>query len=280
MPRRFYVAHLWAAMIMLLAAVAVACSGEEPTAASAPTQAPTAAPSATPTPTASPTPVPTVTPSPTPDPPVSLGVEFWELDRSSTGRDLAALLTDEEVSCLRNELGASYQAMLEAPLIGEAGELLEGGGIGPSPQVPCLTPEHQISASLSMFSVAAGGLSSGSQDCIIQLLIDRYPTVAEGLGLVDAFDDGQDPVMLRFIACLTPEEAAALTPFVADPVPNPNDIACLIQELEETPSGEHIIAVIGGADTSGEGLTVEESTTLGQAVDSCGIENDFGFPSP
>ena len=276
MPRRFYVAHLWAAMIMLLAAVAVACSGEEPTAASAPTQAPTAAPSATPTPTASPTPVPTVTPSPTPDPPVSLGVEFWELDRSSTGRDLAALLTDEEVSCLRNELGASYQAMLEAPLIGEAGELLEGGGIGPSPQVPCLTPEHQISASLSVFSVAAGGLSAGSQDCIVQLLIDRYPAVAEGRGLID---DGQGPVMLRFIACLTPEEAAALTPFVPGPVPNPNDIACLIQELEDTSSGERIIAVLSGADASGEGLTMKESAELGQAVEACGIETEFGFPS-
>ncbi len=277
-PRPFYVALLWVAM-MMLAAVAIACEGEESTPTSAPTQTPTAPPLTTPTPTASPTPAPTVTSSPTPDSTVSTEVEFWDLDMSSTGQDLVALLTDEEVSCLRNELGASYQTMLEAPLVGEAGELLEGGGIGPSPQVPCLTLGHQTSASISMISIATGGFSAGTRDCILQLLSDD-PAIMEAIGQGDAFTNGLGPAMLEFIACLTPEEAAALTPPGEGPGPNPNDIACLIQELEDISSGERIIAVLSGADTSEEGLTMEESAALGQAVEACGIQTDFDFPSP
>ena len=264
---------LWVAMMMVLATVAVACEGEEPTPTSAPTQVPTAKPTATPTP------VPTFMPSPTPDSPVPLGFAFWELDMSSTGNDLVALLTEEEVSCLRNELGPSYQAILAAPLVGEAGELLEGGSIGPSPQAPCLTPEHQTSASLSMISVAAGGLSAGSQDCILQLLSD-HPVLAEAIASGEAFENGQEPGILRFFACMTPEEADALTLYGAGPAPNPSEIVCLIKELEDTSSGERIIAVLSGADTSGEGLTMEESAALGQVVDSCGIETEFEFPDP
>ncbi len=283
-------------MMLLFAAAAAACEGEGPTLASVPTQA-------APTPAASPTPVPTTTkereestpasvptqaaPTPAASPTVptvtsapTTGIEFWELDRSSTGQDLVALLTDEEVSCLRNELGASYQTMLEAPLVGEAGELLEAGGIGPSPEVPCLTPEHQTSASISMISVATGGLSAGTRDCILHLLRDA-PAIAEaiGQGTEDAFTNGLGPAMLEFIACLTPEEAAALTP-PGEAAPNPSDIWCLMQELEDTSSGDRIIAVLSGADSSGEGLTVEESAALGQAVEACGIETEFEFPDP
>ena len=130
-----------------------------------------------------------------------------------------------------------------------------------------------------MISVAAGGLSAGTQDCMLQLLGDD-PAFMEAMGRGDAFDEGQGPWMLGFIACLTPEEADALTPSGEDPAPDPNDMACLMQELEGTSSGERIIAILSGADTSGEGLTMEESAELGQAVEACGIETDFGFPSP
>ena len=284
---RFYVALLWVAIMMMLAAVVVACGGEQSRPVSTPTVAPTATPLTTPTPPATPTEAPTATPlptptptaSPSPDSSISTEVEFWELDMSSTGQDMVARLTDEEVTCLRTELGASYQTMLEAPLVGEAGELLEGGAIGPSPQVPCLTPEHQASASISMISIAAGGLSAGTRDCILHLLRDD-PAIGAAIGQGDAFDDDQGPGMLRFIACLTPAEVAALTSFQngEDPPPNPNDISCLIQELEDTSSGERIIAVLSGADTSGEGLTMEDSAVLGQAVEALRHRNRFRLP--
>ena len=275
--RRFHVTHLWIVLMFLLAVAAAACGEEESTPASAPTQAPIAAPSATPSPTASPTPVPTATPSPTPESSSSMEIEFLELDTSSTGKDLVALLTDEEVSCLENTLGADYQKMLEAPLVGEAGAVSESDGSDSSPLTQCLTVEHVASVSISMFSIAAGGFSAGTQECITQLLRDD-PAIAEALGRQDESAVGE--AMLEFIACLTPEEAAALTPPGEGPAPNPNDIACLMKQLEGTSSGERIIAVLSGADASGKGLTTEESAALGQAVEACGIETEFEFPDP
>ena len=204
-------------------------------------------------------------------------VEFWELDRSSTGRDLVAFLTDEEASCLRNELGASYQGMLEAPLVGEDGALLRPGGSGSFPLSRCFSVGRAASMSLSLFSAAAGGLSTGTQDCIARL-VSNDPAIAEAV--VQGGDSIEGAAMLEFIACLTPEEAAALTPPGEGPSPNPNDIVCLVEELAGTSSGERIIAVLSGADTSGKGLTMEESAALGQAVEVCGIETEFEFPDP
>ena len=100
-----------------------------------------------------------------------MGVEFWDLDRSSTGQDLVALLTDEEAACVEDELGANYQAMLEAPL------LQEGDG---SSLAQCLTAEHAVSASLSMLSIAAGGFSAGTQECITGILREN-PAAVEAL---------------------------------------------------------------------------------------------------
>ena len=204
-------------------------------------------------------------------------IEFWELDTSSTGQDLVALLTDEEVSCLENTLGADYQRMLEAPLVGEAEAVLESDGSDSSPLTQCLTVESAASASISMFSVVAGGFSAGTQGCMTQLLRDD-PAIAEALGRQD--ESAVGGAMLELIACLTPEEAAALTPPGEGPAPNPKDIACLTKELEGTSSGERIIAVLSGADASGKGLTMEESAALGQAVEACGIETGFEFPDP
>ena len=268
--RRIHAAHLWVAMVLLLAVVAAAC-GEDSTPASAPTQAPTATPSATPPLTASPTPAPTATPS------RSMGVEFWELDVASTGQDLVAFLTDEEAACVENELGANYQAMLEATLFAESGGLMEGDGGESSPLTRCLAVERAASASISMFSVAVGGFSAGTRECIAGVLSEN-PAAIEALARQDESAGGE--ALLGVIACLTPEEAAVLTPPGEGPAPNPNDIACLIKELEGTSSGERIIAVLSGADTSGKGLTMEESAALGQAVEACGIETGFEFPDP
>ena len=259
--------------MLLLGAVAAACGGEESPPASAPTQSPTAVPSATPAPTASPTPVP----SPTSDASGATEVEFWELDLSSTGQDLVAFLTDEEAACLKNELGADYARMLEVPLAGEAGALVEEGGSDAFPLPRCFSVERAASMSLSLFSAAADGLSAGTRECMLQLLADN-PAIAEALGRGQAFIDG--PAILEIVVCLSPEEAEALTPARERPSPDTAGIQCLIEELQGTTPGDRIIAVLSGADSSGVGLTMEESAMLGQAVEACGIETDFGFLEP
>ena len=259
-PRRFPIARLWIAML-LFAAVAVACSQEEPTPTSTPTQTPTAAPSAT--------------PFPTPDTSVAMEIEFWELDPSSTGQDLVALLTDEEAACLENELGTGYTRMLEAPLAGEAGALLEEGGSDAFPLPRCFTVERGATMSLSLFSAAAGGFSAGTQDCMLQLLTDN-PAIGEALGQGQAWIDG--PAIQEFVPCLTREEADALVP--PGEGPSPTNIACLMRELEGTSSGERLVTVLSVAYTSREGLTTEESAALDRAVAVCGNETKFGFPIP
>ena len=118
------------------------------------------------------------------------------------------------------------------------------------------------------------GLSTETKSCLMDLF-EEDPSVAE------LFTSGEDligPSMLSFLACLTPEEAAALTPPGEGPPPDVAGLACLARELEGAPEKDRILAVLAGADPSGQGLTLEESTVLGEAVEACGIDTGFGFP--
>ena len=251
----------WAAVILLLLAFAGACS-DTTGSNNTPGPAPTFTPEPTPTPTA------------TPVPADSLEIAFWELDASSTGRDLIALLTPEEAACLGSRLGARFQEVLTTPL--SEGDLLERDGSVSSPVVDCLTRENLAAAMISMLSMGVGGLSAETQDCMT-VLLKEDPAMAEALAQTGESEGG--PTMLRLIACLRPGEAAALTAPGEDPPPNPADIACLVRELEGSAPGDRIIAVLSGMDPSGEGLTMQESAMLGEAVEACGIVTEFDFPS-
>ena len=207
----------------------------------------------------------------------STGPVFWELDSASTGRDFAALLTSDETACLETRLGEDYQIFLDAPLTGGAGDLLAGDDGALSPVESCLSGNRLAAARISMLSIAAGGFSVETQQCMVELL-ETDPVLAQALA--QPGDVASGPLALRLMSCLTSHEVAKLTPAGEGPVPNPDEIACLLGELEGTPSGERIIAVLSGADATGAGLTMEESAALGEAVRACGIETEFGFPAP
>ena len=270
-----------AAAILLLTAAVAACGAteESPPAAQGATAEPAPAPQPAETPTTEPAPAPqpAETPSPTPAPPAAAQrvIQLWDLGMTPTGGDLATLLTPEEVTCLEGRLGANFEAMLSSPLAGQAEELLESGGSGSSPFADCLTAEHVVSARISLLSAGAGGFSTGTWDCVAGLLREN-PAVVDALGRAD--EPAGDSSMLRLISCLTPGEAAALTPPDEGPAPDPGDISCLFEQLAGEPSGDKILDVLSGNDPTGEGLTLEESAALGQAVEACGIETGFGFP--
>ena len=84
----------------------------------------------------------------------------------------------------------------------------------------------------------------------------------------------------------TPTVEAALTatptplPAPEDPPPDFAGLACIGGALEGDEHGEWIMTVLTGGDTEGVGLTLEQSALLGQAVEQCGVETDFGFPTP
>lgn len=130
-------------------------------------------------------------------------------------------------------------------------------------------------ALIAELSEAVGGLSAASRSCLDSALQDD-PAIAEAL--VATADPAMSPDLLRLIACLTPEEAAVLMPPDGGAAPQPGEIACLMSELEGEPDGERILAVLTGADVSGQGLTPQQSAVLGAAVADCGIDTDFGFP--
>ena len=117
-------------------------------------------------------------------------------------------------------------------------------------------------------------MSAESKACLRELF-EEDPSVAE------SFTTGEDlsgPLMLSFLACLTPEEAAAFTPPGEGPPPDVAGLTCLIEELEGAPEKDRILAILSGADPSGEGLTLEESAVLGGAVEACGLDTGFTFP--
>lgn len=270
-PERLLPVYGWIATVSLVA-MTVAC-GETtgPTTTSEPVT--TTAPTTSTEPPDQLPAEPPDDPAPTTTPSIPDEVAFWGLDGSSTGSDFAALLTSEEATCLENRLQADYGRFLDAPLAGEAGDMLEGEGSGPSPSAECLAVERLATARISMFQVLAGGLSLPTRACITDLA--ESADVIEELGHPDG---PTGTAAMHILACLTPEEAARLTPPDEGPPPDTAGIACLMDELMEQPSGEHIISVLSGQDTSGEGLTMAESEALGKAVEACGIETDFGFP--
>ena len=205
------------------------------------------------------------------------GQVFWELNNSSTGRDLAALLTSGETACLEARMGVDYQRFLGSSLAGNTADLLTGDGRALSPFDICLSGDRLAAAGGSMLSIAAGGFSVETRECIAELL-ETDPDLAQALTQPGDVPGGHSA--LRLLSCLTPDEAANLTPPGEGPAPNPDEIRCLMDELAGTPSGERIIAVLSGTDPTGKGLTMEESAALGVAVETCGIETEFGFPAP
>ncbi len=140
---------------------------------------------------------------------------------------------------------------------------------------PTISPgTAAYNAFLEMLEEAPADLRAETKACLMDLF-EEDPSVAE------SFTTGEDlsgPAMLSFLACLTPEEAAALTPPGEGPPPDVAGLACLAEKLEGAPEKDRILAVLSGADPSGEGLTLEESAVLGGAVEACDLDTGFTFP--
>ena len=254
-------------LILLLAvAVFVAACGVEPQTTTQFDARPTPTPvDPTPTPRPTPTPVPTATPTQEPS---SVPITGWPLGLSSTGNDLEALLSGEERSCLRDALGDRYAAFQSA-------SLADPQGATASPEVrDCLTPRSAAGIALAMFSASAGGLSFDTRNCLATTFISN-PEAARALS-----EDGPSggEAVIDILQCLTPEEAAALTPDDEGPPPDVEGFQCLSAELEKLEGGTEALQAMMSGDPAG--LTMEQSALIGVAVQACGIETDFVFPEP
>lgn len=254
-PMKNRASWLWPALLAALAAGALvfaACGGEDPT--------PTPEPTATPVPTS--TPVPTPMPEPTPEPePEPSDMSVADIDENATVGELIDTLSEEETACVTAVFG---EVILESMKAQPLSAVADSFSLFP---LDCLSQENAITAVVTMTSIQAGGLSAETQECMANVFREDPALLAS-----------EEMSSLELFACFTPEEAEALTPPDEGPAPDTEAIACLMEELADKPSGEKIIAVLSGQDPSGQGLTMEESTVLGQAVEACGIETEFTFP--
>ena len=243
-----------AALLLVLLALAVAC-GSDPTPTPTPTATATPAPTATPTPLpATPTPLPP-TPTPTPAPLTQADPGEFIFTETTTTRDIMALLSDDEVACVRNAFGASaFDAAQDIPL----------ASLPTSVDFPihCLAPENAIGISIAMMSAAAGGLSAETRSCIAALAQEN-PSVL-GIG-----EPPEDPAELFSTAiqmqlCMSDEEAARLAGGSGEQIPPPSVMRCMEEQLG---SLEDLLALFFGGEP--------DLAALGElmaAAETCGLE--------
>ena len=245
--------------LLLIAAsvLAVAC-GSDPT----PTPTPTPRPTPTPTATATPTPLPP-TPTPTammesmPEHVPMGSVEDLVITESTTVGDLMAVLSADEVSCLRGAIGADIFDAIQGIAIATAPP-------GTMENLPfeCLQPENAIGISIAMMSAEAGGLSAETRSCISALAMEN-PSVL-GIG-----GPPEDPAALFGTAiqmqlCMSDEEAARFAGESGAEIPPPSVMRCM---EEQVGSLDALLGIFSGQQP--------DLAVLGrmmEAAETCGLE--------
>ncbi len=260
-----------------------ACGGtaEQPTVASFSARlTPTPPPSSSPgipltpltptTPPAPDTPTPTTAATPTPEP-SAVPITDWELDENSTGGDLENLLSEDERSCLKAALGDQHDVFLSMTYFQLWNETT-GPVLG-----DCLTQQSTVGLVIAQYSATAGGLSADTRSCLAgAFTADPQDALVLSAGAQPG--SSAEPASFDVLSCLTPEEAAAMTPEGEGPPPDTEALRCLTEELMKLDGGDEVVRIMSTADPAG--LTLEQSALLGQAVQACDIETELTFPDP
>ncbi len=189
------------------------------------------------------------------------------------GSAILEMFTEQEISCIRAELGdEAFQALMEQPV----------SAAGPDFMFPiqCLSQESAIGLSVAMMAMQIGGLTPESQTCL-QAFFAEYGVEPELEDLAAGIEYG-----LRFNLCLTDEEAEALVD-PADPtaaLAKPSDLRCI---AEHTDIANLAMVVetflfsfggeLGGEPPSQEAM--EAMTGMMTAAQACGLDiTSFATP--
>ena len=190
---------LWMALLTTLLILLAAC-GSDPT----PTPEPTATP--TPEPTATPTPEPTATPTPLP-PIAAPALEELRLTMTTTGKDVLALFSEAETSCLRTAIGdAAYEKMSNEPILAI---LAASGEQFVLPIFQCAEPENLVVFGIAFLDLQVGW-TSDTRACMIRVSRESPLAVLTGLGMTPPGQiqetSATRPYALEFYNCMTPVE--------------------------------------------------------------------------
>ncbi len=195
MPRRQW---LWAASLATLLVLLAAACGSDATPAPEPTATPA------PEPTATPTPEPTATPLPTTADPV---LEDLRLTPATTGREVLALFSEAESSCLRTVIGeAAYEKMSNEPILSI---LAASGEQFVLPIFQCAKPENLVVFGIAFLDLQVGW-TSDTRACMIRVSRESPLAVLTGLGMTPPGQVDETsatrPYALEFYNCMTPVE--------------------------------------------------------------------------
>ncbi len=148
-----------------------------------------------------------------------------EIGEGALWRDVVGAFTETEQPCIRAELGAeAYDDLLARAVLG--GEVWPGGF-----PTRCLAEETAIDLSVGLVA-AAGGLGVDARQCVGQAYVDSG-AASLGFILSNEFGLGNEGegigLILRFLLCLTDEEAVRLTTQqeVLGYLPPPSELRCV-----------------------------------------------------
>ena len=245
--------------LLMFAAFAAACSDPAPTPTATPRPTPTPVPTATPTPVP-PTATPTPAPEPTPDAmmpkPGAGSIADLNIDESTTVGDLMAVLSEAEVSCLRDAVGeATLGAVLNIPLASAP-----AGAMDALP-FECLAPESAIGIQIAFMSAAAGGLSAETRSCMSGIAMEN----PSALGIGGAPEDPAElfNAAIQIQLCMSDEEAARFAAGSGEAMPPPSVMRCMEEQLG---SLEGLITLFSGEPD------LSKIGEIMAAAQECGLE--------
>ncbi len=238
--------------LSLIAVIAVAACNPDPTSTPVPT----------PLPTETPTPIPPTEP-PTPEPAPVGSIDDLVFNETTTGRDVMAFFSEDEVACVRSTIGDdAFNMLIDTPLM---------GGSETTPDFPfeCLTPENTTGFGVAMISAQAGGLSAESRSCIKDVAAAN-PRV---FGFQEPTTESEFAALLasgiEMQLCLTDEEAMALAGGQGGgELPPPSVMRCMEERLgSQEEFLEMFLSMFSGEVTDPEALLA-----VFAAADECGLE--------
>lgn len=162
-------------------------------------------------------------PAPATATPVPVSIDELEITDSLMVRDIVAVLSQDEVACLRDAVGTDSFDALQDIFVATA----------PDSTVDllfqCLTLENAVGIGVALMSAEALGLSAETRGCISDVAIEN-PSVL-GIGEQTAEPEGAIGPGIHVHLCLTDEEAAALSTGADGELPPPSDLRCMVEEL-------------------------------------------------
>ena len=218
----------------------------------------------TPTPTVTPTPSPTPTPTPAPDP-------IAKLAANATWGDLVNLLPDETTTCLKNELGTSYQGLLDRRIFDTSIQVSAD-----ALPIKCFDKDSLVDVFIASLSQAAGGLTDNTVTCLRDTFAGQDNSTLENLatGNFQASTSDAMGIGIGLLLCLTDAEAERVTAgsFFGDigglSSVSLKDVRCVFQSVDLN----QLMSLFQDSASATATPDLSMLLTMADAMSKCGID--------